>query len=261
MNKKTTDKSFRELIKDNWRLFVFMILMCVIGGYFTTIYTLNSFDQSLVEEGIKQVGSRELLIAITVLQVSIYAVVFAGIGMVLSNRIGLWRKFQINKKAITNVIIVSIIAGLAMSVFDKYVFGSLVDPVSQLYDSKPTIEYIISSFTYGGVIEEILTRLFLMSLLAWIISKIFCKKEKEIPAKIFIIANIISALLFAALHIPSTIQLFGYIDALILFRCFLLYGAFGLAFGWLYRKYGIQYAMLAHFGAHLISKLIWLLFI
>ena len=36
---------------------------------------------------------------------------------------------------------------------------------------------------------------------------------------------------------------------------------FGLSFGWLYRKYGIGYSMLAHFGAHLISKIIWLLFI
>ena len=100
-----------------------------------------------------------------------------------------------------------------------------------------------------------------MSLFSWIIAKIFYRKEKEIPVKVFIISNIIAALLFAAGHIPSTIQTFGYIDGLILFRCFLMNGAFGIAFGWLYRKYGIGYSMLAHFGAHLISKIIWLLFI
>ena len=38
-------------------------------------------------------------------------------------------------------------------------------------------------------------------------------------------------------------------------------GLFGLSFGWLYRKYGIGYSMLAHFGCHLISKLIWILYI
>ena len=54
---------------------------------------------------------------------------------------------------------------------------------------------------------------------------------------------------------------FGYVDSLILFRCFFMNGAFGIAFGWLYRKYGIQYSMLAHFGCHFVSKLIWLLFI
>ena len=36
---------------------------------------------------------------------------------------------------------------------------------------------------------------------------------------------------------------------------------FGLAFGWLYRKYGLRYAMIAHGGCHVVSKLIWILFI
>ena len=35
----------------------------------------------------------------------------------------------------------------------------------------------------------------------------------------------------------------------------------GLLFGWLYRKHGLQYAMIAHGGCHLISKLIWILFL
>ncbi|MBR2240884.1 MAG: CPBP family intramembrane metalloprotease [Clostridia bacterium] len=238
-----------------------MILICIIGGYFTTIYTLQSFDQSLLEETIKQIGSKELFIAVSVAQISLYAVIFAGIGIILSNKIGLWKKFEINKKAIIGVIVISILGGLGLSVVDRYIFGSFINPVLHSYDNKPTFEYIVSAFTYGGVFEEILMRLFLMSLFSWIIAKIFYRKEKEIPTKVFAISNIITALLFAAGHIPATIKTFGYIDALLLFRCFLMNGAFGIAFGWLYRKYGIGYSMLAHFGAHLISKVIWLLFI
>ena len=34
-----------------------------------------------------------------------------------------------------------------------------------------------------------------------------------------------------------------------------------LLFGRLYRKHGLRYAMLAHGGCHIVSKLIWLLFI
>lgn len=248
-----------KYIKENWKFFVFVILICIIGGYFTTIYTLQSFDQSLLEETIKQIGSKELFISISVAQISLYAVIFAGIGIILSNKIGLWKKFEVNKKAIIGVIIISILGGLGLSIVDRYVFGSFINPVMHMYDNKPTIEYIISAFTYGGVFEEILMRLFLMSLFSWIIAKIFYRKE--IPTKVFVISNIVAALLFAAGHIPATIQTFGYVDALILFRCFLMNGAFGLAFGWLYRKYGIGYSMLAHFGAHLISKVIWILFI
>lgn len=250
-----------KYIKENWKFFAFMILICIIGGYFTTIYTLQSFDQSLLEETIKQIGSKELFIAVSVAQISLYAVIFAGIGIILSNKIGLWKKFEINKKAIIGVIVISILGGLCLSVVDRYIFGSFINPVLHSYDNKPTFEYIVSAFTYGGVFEEILMRLFLMSLFSWIIAKIFYRKEKEIPTKVFAISNIITALLFAAVHIPATIETFGYIDGLLLFRCFLMNGAFGIAFGWLYRKYGIGYSMLAHFGTHLISKVIWILFI
>ena len=104
-------------------------------------------------------------------------------------------------------------------------------------------------------------RLFLMSLLSFIMYKIFYKKEKKVPTKVFVIANIISAILFALGHIPTTISTFGGLTTLLFVRCMVMNGTFGLAFGWLYRKYGIQYSMLAHFGCHLISKLIWLLFI
>ena len=166
-----------KYIKENWKFFAFMILICIIGGYFTTIYTLQSFDQSLLEETIKQIGSKELFIAVSVAQISLYAVIFAGIGIILSNKIGLWKKFEINKKAIIGVIVISILGGLGLSVVDRYIFGSFINPVLHSYDNKPTFEYIVSAFTYGGVFEEILMRLFLMSLFSWIIAKIFYRKE------------------------------------------------------------------------------------
>lgn len=250
-----------KFIKEHLIFFIFIILMCIIGGYFTVIYSLQSVDQNMIEEAVNQIGSKELLIGISVAQISLYAIIFAGIGMILCNKIGLWKNFKINKKAIIGVSVIAIVVGLLLSIGDRYIFGSFIDPVLHSYDNKPTIEYIIASFTYGGVFEEILMRLFLMSLISWIISKIFYRKQKEIPTKLFVIANILSALSFAAIHLPSTIQIFGYIDWLIALRCMLMNGAFGLAFGWIYRKYGIQYAMLAHFGCHLISKIIWLIFI
>ncbi len=250
-----------KYIKENWKFFIFAVLICIIGGYFATIYSLTYLDQSVIDEAVNQVGSKELLILISVIQVSVYAIIFAGLGIVLSNKLGLWKKFEKNKKAITGVLAISILGGLALSVIDRYVFGSFIDPVLHSYDNKPTIEYILMAFTYGGVFEEILMRLFIMSLIAWIIYKLFYKKEKKVPVKVFIVANVISALLFAAGHLPSTNLSFGYLDWLIVFRCFLMNGGFGLAFGYLYREYGIQYSMLAHFGVHLISKIIWILFI
>ena len=103
-------------------------------------------------------------------------------------------------------------------------------------------------------------RLFFMSLLVLVISKIFYRNDKEIPVIVYIIANIISALLFAAGHIPSTMTMTS-LTSVILVRCFLMNGGIGLTFGYLYRKYGIGYAMTAHGLAHLVSDILMIIFI
>ncbi|MBR6005212.1 MAG: CPBP family intramembrane metalloprotease [Clostridia bacterium] len=116
-----------------------------------------------------------------------------------------------------------------------------------------------ASILYGGVVEELMMRLFFMTLTAFIAWKLFFRKEEAVPVKVLIAANIIAALAFAAGHLPSTITLFGALTPMIVFRCFLLNGAFGLIVGRLYRNYGIQYAMLSHALLHIVSKTIWLL--
>ena len=251
-----------KYIKENWKFLLFLIIVGIIGSIFTTIYSFDSIDPKLMEEAIKQVGSKELIMIVSIIQTIIMYVVVCGVlGIILSNKVGLWKKIKFEKNKLLVIIIISIIGGLFLSSGDLFIFGSFNEIIKQSYDLKPSIEYIISSFTYGAVIEEVMMRLFFMSLISLIIFKLFYKKEKNIPVKVFVFANIVSATLFALGHLPATIQLFGGLDLLLFIRCLTLNGIFGLVFGWLYRKYGIQYSMLAHFGCHLISKLIWLMFI
>lgn len=124
----------------------------------------------------------------------------------------------------------------------------------------PTIQKILGGLLVGGIIEEVMMRLFMMSLLVLIGSKIFYKEKKETPIKVYVIANIISAFLFAAGHIPSTMTMTT-ITPIILFRCFSLNGGLGLCFGYLYRKYNIGYARIAHGFAHLISDILMIIVI
>ena len=107
---------------------------------------------------------------------------------------------------------------------------------------------------------EIIMRLFLMSLLVLIASKVMLTENKDIPKKVYIIANVIVALLFAAGHLPSTMAMTT-LTPLIVLRCFLFNGGIGLAFGYLYRKFGIFYAMIAHGFAHLIADILLTIFV
>jgi membrane protease YdiL (CAAX protease family) len=81
---------------------------------------------------------------------------------------------------------------------------------------------------------------------------IILKKNTNKPdTGILITANVIAALLFSAGHLPSTLSMIGN-SPLIIFRCFLLNGIFGLLFGYLYRKHGLRYAMIGHAGCHIV---------
>ena len=103
-------------------------------------------------------------------------------------------------------------------------------------------------------------RLFWMSLVAFVLWKIFDRKNEYPSTAVLIASDILAALLFAAAHLPATAAMIG-LSPLTIFRCFLLNGGVGLLFGWLYRKYGLRYSMIAHGGCHIVSKLIWILFV
>ncbi|MBQ6569257.1 MAG: CPBP family intramembrane metalloprotease [Clostridia bacterium] len=188
----------------------------------------------------------------------LFGVIIAAIGLIISKKIKLWKKFKFDKKAVAATAVITIISALLLFPGDKYIFGSFNNWVYDQYNSAPTTAKIISGLLVGGVIEEVMMRLFFMSLLVLIISKVFFSKSNEIPVKVYVIANIIAALLFAAGHLPSTMTMTD-LTPLIVFRCFLLNGGIGLAFGYLYRKHGIGYTMIAHGFAHLIADILMLI--
>ncbi len=251
----------KSFIKENWKFLLLVLLGGLIGGY---CLGLNSYD-SLSEELLKQLQdqnvTKEIIAMSTAIQYGIlFGVILAILGILLSKKTNLWNEFVIDKKAIITTGIITIVGALVLFPGDKFIFGSLNSWVNEQYTVKPTIYIMIGGLLVGGIIEEVMMRLFFMSLVVFIISKIFCKNKKEIPTLVFVIANILAALLFAAGHLPSTATMTT-LTPIIIFRCFLFNGGLGLAFGYLYRKYNIRYAMISHGVSHLIADILMLIFI
>ena len=164
------------------------------------------------------------------------------------------------KATLIRVLLISAFGGAILSL-DAWTFANWIPQLKDSYTAAGSFDVTtwIASILYGGVTEEIMIRLFLMSRLALLGWKLFFRSEEQVPIKVLVIANILSALVFAAGHLPVTAQTFGTLTPLLLFRCFLLNGTAGLLFGRFYRKYGIQYAILAHMLFHLVSRTIWLI--
>ena len=247
------------IIKENWKFLLLVLLGGLIGGYCTGIYYYDSLSSELLKQIQEQNITRETLGVSSSIQYGIlYGIILAGIGIFLSKKIDLWNDFKIDKKSIVATIIITIIGALILFPGDKLIFGSLNTWVLEQYTVKPTIYKIIGGLLVGGIIEEVMMRLFFMSLIVFVISKVM--KKKEIPTFVYVIANILVALLFAAGHLPSTANMTTLTPILII-RCFLFNGGLGIAFGYLYRKYNIRYAIVSHGLCHLIADVLRLIFI
>ena len=259
----------KQFINTYWKTLLFFAAVGLIGGFLVGLSVLDSYPadikQLLYEEldasGLNQFPAELVVGVSTAIQSAAYGIVLGAVGILLGKKTGLWKDERtFEKKPLVSAGAVALIGGIGIIVPDFVFFGKYSQAIMDSYAVKPTFTYIIGAVTYGGVIEEVMLRLFTMSLVAFIIHIFFRKKHEKPTTWMLVTANIISALLFSAGHLPSTAVLLG-ITPMIVFRCFLLNGTFGLLFGWLYRKYGLRYAMLAHGGCHVISKLIWILFI
>lgn len=239
-----------------------LLPIAIVAGIFVGFYQLDTYSDEVVAEVTAQLGSTEVLVVVSVVQTVVYALFCGFIGCILADKSGLWKPIRFEKNKLITTLIISVIGGILLSL-DYWTFGNIIDGIQSATVSGMTGSGIIASVLYGGIIEEVMLRLFFMSLVALIIWKVFCRKydREHIPSGVFISANILAAAVFAAGHLPSTISIFGQLTPLIVFRCFLFNGGFGMLFGWLYRKYGLAYSMTSHAVFHIVSKLIWFLFI
>lgn len=110
----------------------------------------------------------------------------------------------------------------------------------------------ITRLLYGGIGEEIIMRWGLMSLVAWSGWKLAGKTATASPA-IMWAAIAITALLFGVGHLPMAFTLMDSPPALIVAAIIGFNALVAIIFGWLFWRYGLESAIFAHMGAHIIG--------
>lgn len=232
----------------------------LIGGWFAAEMSLKIIAPAQLETALQQAGSIGVIKAVYIAQSVMYAVVCAFFGYLLADKLGLMRPFSLKNPPLARVLLLAALGGALLSL-DAWTFGRWIPALGDTYAAAGSFDAVtwIASILYGGVVEELMLRLFLMSGLALLGWKLFFRASAAVPQRVLIAANLLAALAFAAGHLPGTAQTFGALTPLLILRCFLLNGAAGLLFGRFYRKYGIQYAILAHMLFHIVSRTIWLI--
>lgn len=251
----------KTFFKTYWKTLLFFAVMGLIGGYMTGLFTLEIYPPEMQQQLLAQGMDSQTLALVSAAQNAIYGVVLGALGILMGKKLGLWKdERHITRKPLLATLIIGVVGGVVMICADLLVFGKYEQALIDSYANKPSIPFMLASITQGAVMEEVMLRLFWMTLVAFVLHLLFERKREEASTVVLVVANVVAAMLFAAGHLPATEMTFG-LTPILVFRCFLLNGGFGLAFGWLYRKFGLRYAMIAHGACHVVSKLIWILFL
>jgi len=252
----------------NWRLFWLLFAMATFGMLALTPYSLAMTGQKVNEVD-------PITLSMQFITQLIPLILFIGLGLLMGRQYHLgapildkWTKGISNrstKKAFPKAILLGILVSLLIIVLDFLVFSPIIQnqistaELSQANSSQPAAwQGFLASF-YGGITEEIMMRLFLMTLIVWLGSKIFRRSEDTTSKGVIWAAIIISTIVFGLGHLPAVAATGLTITPILVIRALVLNAA-GIAFGWLYWKYGLEHAMVSHFTAdivlHVISVLI-----
>jgi hypothetical protein len=110
---------------------------------------------------------------------------------------------------------------------------------------------------YGGITEEVLLRLFLFSLIAWLGARVDATAAGLPTLRVLWLAALLAAIVFGLGHLPATRALGLPLNGLVVARAIVLNGVVGLLAGWLYFTRGLESAMAAHFAADVVLHVLF----
>jgi membrane protease YdiL (CAAX protease family) len=146
-----------------------------------------------------------------------------------------------------------VLAGVLIILF-SLPFGSISLDFLNAEMAVPAWKSFLASF-YGGVAEEVLLRLFVMTFFVWVTFKIKKTSDGKPTAVGIWLAIILTSIIFGLGHLPITGALAAITPNIVL-RAIVLNGIGGIIFGWLYSKKGLESAMISHFTADIVLHVI-----
>lgn len=233
----------------------FLILWCM--GLVGTIAVLP-YAFTLQHDLLAQSGQPLwVLVLVSIVQTAVLLAVAIFFGLKLAGRTGLSTLTLFDattlREMLPHLLLLSVSAGILTGVLitlGDMLFGLYLPELSLMNGQVALWKTLLAAF-YGGIVEEILLRLFCLSLFVWILAKLTRTIEPVHNGAIMWTGIVLSSVVFGLGHLPITAALTA-ITPLVVFRAIVLNGIGGVVFGWLYWKKGLEYSMVAHFTADIV---------
>jgi hypothetical protein len=255
----------KVLFKKSLKFTLILLPIIIIACLSVTIWGMEGLSDEARSEIAAIYGSFAVAVVLSILPNLFIAIICTFFGYVIAMKVRLIRPLKLEKKPLIITLIWAVIGGVVILALD--ILFPLIITMPDIPNAEDATAALltpmawVAALLYGGIVEELMLRLFVMSLIALIIWKLFFRKydNESIPVIVFVIANILAAFLFGVGHLPTLFASFDVITTGFVVRTILLNMIGGLIFGELYRKYGLQYAIIAHAGFHVVMKSILLI--
>ena len=123
-----------------------------------------------------------------------------------------------------------------------------IERISTFQDLIP----IPTRLLYGGITEEVLMRWGLMTLVVWIVWRLFQKRFTKPTSICFVVAILFSSFVFGLGHLPVALLLLPETTVAVTLFVIVANSAFGVVAGYLYWKWGLESAIIAHMLGHVV---------
>ena len=132
-------------------------------------------------------------------------------------------------------------------------YGWLTSSVFVLEGAEAISLSLATRLLYGGITEEVLLRWGMMGLFAWLLLRL-ARRPAGRTRDLILVANVAAAVVFALGHFPAFALVPG-AEPVHYLLSFAANTGLGVLFGWLFARHGLEYAILAHAGTHLVAVL------
>jgi hypothetical protein len=252
-----------------WRLLWLLLIAAILAAAAAIPFVLEVLSP-MIQNSPPLPVPLPLIVVLGVAQNLLLFGVIIGIGLLLARKMGLgapllesWLYHEVSPVKVRDSFKSGVLVGLAVGI----VLLIIVLPVAPHMPNLPFVEAaqvpiwkrLLVCF-YGGVDEEILTRLFLLTLFAWLGLRFFQKQKVRLAPATFWIANVLAAILFGLGHLPAASRVMRITPEVVLLAL-ALNGIAAIPFGYLYRKRGLESAMMAHFCADLMLYVVGPIFL
>lgn len=241
----------------DWREFLLLWAAGTVGVVAVLPYLLTLQADALRELPLPL----ELLLPLQVAQTAVLLALVVGVGLLAANRTGLgapllarWlarRPVRHDLRALlVPSVVPAVLAAAVVIAADLALFAPRLPQDLSLPPHPPAWQGLLASL-YGGITEELLLRLGLFSVLAWLATRIGRGPGGRPGTSALWAINAVVAVLFGLGHLPATAALLP-LTPLVVARAVLLNAIPGMVFGHLYWRRGLEAAVLAHFAADVV---------